>query len=204
MTTRIVLLISGTGSNARSLLDRLHESADTVDATVVAMGSDKDASGFSHAADYDVPTFQVPLNPGDDREAWGNRLIREIDRFDPDLVILSGFMRLVPPNVVAHYSPALWNTHPAFLPEFPGAHAVRDAMAAGVRETGASVIVVDNGVDTGPILAQRRVLVNPGDTEESVHERIKVVERELLFDLVAQAGSGELPIDIRESGPAHD
>lgn len=204
MTTRIVLLISGTGSNARSLLDSLHASAGAIDARVVAVGSDKDAPGFAHAAHYGLPTFHVPLNSGDDRDAWGERLIAEIDRFEPDLVILSGFMRLVPSNVVEHYSPALWNTHPAYLPEFPGAHAVADAMAAGVSETGASVIVVDNGVDTGPILAQRRVAINPGDTEESVHERIKVVERELLFDLVKKASSGELTIEMKESGPAHD
>ncbi len=204
MTTRIVLLISGAGSNARSLLDSLDSSVGTVDATIVAVGSDKDAPGFAHAAHYDLPTFQVPLNQGDDRDAWGERLIAEIDRFEPDLVILSGFMRLVPSNVVERYSPALWNTHPAFLPEFPGAHAVADAMAAGVSETGASVIVVDNGVDTGPILAQRRVAINPGDTEESVHERIKTVERELLFDLVSQVSAGELTIEKKESGTAHD
>jgi phosphoribosylglycinamide formyltransferase-1 len=204
VTTRIVLLISGTGSNARSLLDSLDSSAGTVDATVVAVGSDKDAPGLAHAAHYDLPTFQVPLNQGDDRDAWGERLIAEINRFEPDLVILSGFMRLVPSNVVERYSPALWNTHPAFLPEFPGAHAVADAMAAGVSETGASVIVVDNGVDTGPILAQRRVAINPGDTEESVHERIKTVERELLFDLVSQVSAGELTIEKKESGTAHD
>jgi phosphoribosylglycinamide formyltransferase-1 len=204
VTTRIVLLISGAGSNARSLLDSLDSSVGTVDATVVAVGSDKDAPGFAHAAHYDLPTFQVPLNQGDDRDAWGERLIAEIDRFEPDLVILSGFMRLVPSNVVERYSPALWNTHPAFLPEFPGAHAVADAMAAGVSETGASVIVVDNGVDTGPILAQRRVAINQGDTEEIVHERIKVVERELLFDLVRQASAGELTIEKKESGTAHD
>jgi phosphoribosylglycinamide formyltransferase-1 len=203
VTTRIVLLISGAGSNARSLLDSLDSSAGTIDATVVAVGSDKDAPGFAHAAHYDLPTFQVPLNQGDDRDAWGERLIAEINRFEPDLVILSGFMRLVPSNVVERYSPALWNTHPAFLPEFPGAHAVADAMAAGVSETGASVIVVDNGVDTGPILAQRRVAINPGDTEESVHERIKTVERELLFDLVSPVSAGELTIEMTESGTAH-
>ena len=204
MTTRIVLLISGTGSNARSLLDRLDQSGGTVDAAVVAVGSDKDAPGFAHAAHYGLPTFHVPLNSGDNRDAWGERLIAEIDQFEPDLVILSGFMRLVPSNVVERYSPALWNTHPAYLPEFPGAHAVADAMAAGVSETGASVIVVDNGVDTGPILARRRVPIHPGDTEDIVHERIKVVERELLFDLVDKASSGELTIEMTESGPVDD
>lgn len=194
MTTRIVLLISGAGSNARSLLDRLHEAPD-VDAQVVAMGSDKDAPGLSHAAHYDIPTFSVPLGAGEDRDEWGQRLIAEIDRFQPDLVILSGFMRLVPPAVVERYSPRLWNTHPAYLPEFPGAHAVRDAMEAGVSQTGASVIVVDNGVDTGPLLAQQRVPIEPGDTEDAVHERIKNVERDLLFDLVSRFSAGQLTTD---------
>lgn len=186
MTVRLVVLISGAGSNAADLLRRLDESRGRVDAEVVAMGSDVDAPGLSAASQRAIPTFQVPLDRGADRDAWGERLIEAIDAHTPDLVILSGFMRLVPSNVVNRYAPNLWNTHPAYLPEFPGAHAVRDAMAAGVNETGASVIVVDDGVDTGPILAQRRVAIHPGDTEDAVHERIKEVERELLFGLVEE------------------
>ena len=186
MTVRLVVLISGAGSNAADLLRRLDESRGRVDAEVVAMGSDVDAPGLSAASQREIPTFQVPLERGADRDAWGERLIEAIDAHTPDLVILSGFMRLVPSNVVNRYSPNLWNTHPAYLPEFPGAHAVRDAMAAGVNETGASVIVVDDGVDTGPILAQRRVAIHPGDTQDAVHERIKEVERELLFGLVEE------------------
>lgn len=186
MTVRLVVLISGAGSNAADLLRRLEESRGRVDAEVVAMGSDVDAPGLSAASQRGIPTFKVPLERGADRDAWGERLIEAIDAHTPDLVILSGFMRLVPSNVVNRYSPNLWNTHPAYLPEFPGAHAVRDAMAAGVNETGASVIVVDDGVDTGPILAQRRVAIHPGDTEDVVHERIKEVERELLFGLVEE------------------
>lgn len=186
MTARLVVLISGTGSNAADLLTRLGDSDNTVDAAVVAMGSDLDAPGLSFATERGIPTFVVPLDRGLEREVWGERLIAAIDAHSPDLVILSGFMRLLPANVVAHYAPNLWNTHPAYLPEFPGAHAVADAMAAGVSETGASVIAVDEGVDTGKILAQRRVSIVPGDTEASVHERIKVVERELLFNLVRE------------------
>ena len=186
MTARLVVLISGTGSNAADLLTRLTDPDNAVDAAVVAMGSDLDAPGLRFATERDIPTFVVPLERGAQREEWGERLITAIDAHSPDLVILSGFMRLLPANVVAHYSPNLWNTHPAYLPEFPGAHAVADAMAAGVTETGASVIAVDEGVDTGEILAQRRVAIVPGDTEESVHERIKVVERELLFQLVRE------------------
>jgi phosphoribosylglycinamide formyltransferase-1 len=186
VTARLVVLISGTGSNAADLLTRLGDPDNAVDAAVVAMGSDLDAPGLRFATERGIPTFVVPLDRGLEREEWGQRLIAAIDAYSPDLVILSGFMRLLPANVVAHYSPNLWNTHPAYLPEFPGAHAVADAMAAGVSETGASVIAVDEGVDTGEILAQRRVSIVPGDTEESVHERIKVVERELLFQLVRE------------------
>jgi len=186
VTARLVVLISGTGSNAADLLARLTDPDNAVDAAVVAMGSDLDAPGLRFATERDIPTFVVPLERGAQREEWGERLIAAIDAHSPDLVILSGFMRLLPANVVAHYAPNLWNTHPAYLPEFPGAHAVADAMAAGVSETGASVIAVDEGVDTGEILAQRRVSIVPGDTEASVHERIKVVERELLFQLVRE------------------
>jgi phosphoribosylglycinamide formyltransferase-1 len=106
--------------------------------------------------------------------------------YQPDVIILSGFMKLVPSTVVSQFFPRIINTHPAFLPEFPGAHAVRDALEAGVSQTGASVIVVDDGVDTGEVLAQRRVPVLPGDDETSLHERIKVVERELLLDVLRQ------------------
>lgn len=107
-----------------------------------------------------------------------------LESYTPDLIILSGFMRLLPPSLVARFTPRIINTHPAFLPEFPGAHGVRDALAAGVRETGASVIVVDDGVDTGEILAQERVPVLPEDDEESLHERVKIVERRLLLDVL--------------------
>jgi phosphoribosylglycinamide formyltransferase-1 len=103
---------------------------------------------------------------------------------EPDLIILSGFMKLLPPALVSRFSPRIINTHPAYLPEFPGAHAVRDALAAGATETGASVIVVDEGVDTGQILAQRRVPLEPGDDETVLHDRIKVVERELLLEVL--------------------
>ena len=103
-------------------------------------------------------------------------------------------MRLLPAALVADLSPRLINTHPAYLPEFPGAHGVRDALAAGVTETGASVIVVDDGVDTGPILAQERVPVLDGDTEHTLHERIKPVERRLLIDVVRRIATGELSL----------
>jgi phosphoribosylglycinamide formyltransferase-1 len=100
-------------------------------------------------------------------------------------------MKLLPPGVIARFGPRILNTHPAYLPEFPGAHGVTDALAAGVHQTGASVIVVDDGVDSGPILRRKRVPIHPGDTEALLHERIKVVERELLLDVLAQVISNQ-------------
>ncbi len=186
---RVVVLISGSGSNLRAFLDLCASGA--VDATVVAVGADVDASGLAHARQFGIPTFVEPFATGDDRDAWGSRLADRVASFEPDLVILSGFMRLMPSVFVRRFAPMLLNTHPAFLPEFPGAHAVRDAIAAGVTETGASVIVVDDGVDTGPILAQRRVPVLESDTEDSLHERIKNVERELLAEVVRDIAARE-------------
>jgi phosphoribosylglycinamide formyltransferase-1 len=138
-----------------------------------------------------IPTFVEPLERGVDRDAWGDRLADVVESCAPDLVILSGFMRVLPPTFVHRFAPMIINTHPSFLPEFPGAHAVRDASAAGVTETGASVIVVDDGVDTGPILAQRRVPVLDGDTETVLHDRIKIVERELLAEVVRDLAARE-------------
>lgn len=186
---RVVVLISGSGTNLRAFLDDCDSGA--VPARVVAVGSDVEASGLAHARQRDIPTFVEPLETGDDRNAWGERLSDRIAECKPDLVILSGFMRLLPPLVVRRFAPTLLNTHPAFLPEFPGAHAVRDALAAGVSETGASVIVVDDGVDTGPILAQERVPIFPDDTESTLHDRIKLSERRLLTDVVRDIATRE-------------
>lgn len=186
---RVVVLISGQGSNLRAFLDGC--ASGVIPAVVVAVGADADVSGLDHARRVGIPTFVEPFTAGDDRDDWGLRLADQIDSFRPDLVILSGFMRLVPAGFIHRFAPMLLNTHPAYLPEFPGAHAVRDAFAAGVRETGASVIVVDDGVDTGPILAQRRVPVMDGDSEASLHDRIKLVERELLAEVVRDIAARE-------------
>lgn len=191
---RLVVLISGGGSNLRALLEAAE--APHFPAHVVAVGADRPADGFEHAERFGVPTFDVSPTAFPDRVAWGEELLRQIQVWEPDLVILSGFMRLLPPGVVQALSPNILNTHPAYLPEFPGAHAVRDALAAGAGETGASVIVVDEGVDTGPVLAQRRVPVLPTDTESALHDRIKVVERQLLLDVVVGVATGR--IDLRE------
>lgn len=190
----LVVLISGGGSNLRALLEASEDAE--FPARVVAIGADRDADGFVHAEEFGIPTFSVALSNFVDRDAWGDALLEEIGIWTPDLVILSGFMKLLPSRVVNALAPRLLNTHPAYLPEFPGAHAVRDAIAAGVEETGASVIVVDNGVDSGPIVAQRRVPVLPGDTEATLHERIKPVERELLIQSILDIANGVVDLAV--------
>ncbi|WP_285115810.1 phosphoribosylglycinamide formyltransferase [Leifsonia sp. fls2-241-R2A-40a] len=189
----IVVLISGGGSNLRALLEASEDAE--FPARVVAVGADREADGLEHAERFGIPTFTVPYTSYPSREEWGDALLEQIRQWEPDLTILSGFMRLVPPRVVDALSPDLINTHPAYLPEFPGAHAVRDALAAGVTQTGASLIVVDNGVDAGPIISQERVEVLPGDTEASLHERIKPVERRLLIDAVLDIANGHIDLE---------
>lgn len=189
-----MVLISGGGSNLRALLEASQDAE--FPARVVAVGADRDADGFEHAEHYGIPTFSLAASNFADRESWGDALLEQIRVWQPDLVVLSGFMKLLPPRVVAALSPNLINTHPAYLPEFPGAHAVRDALAAGVTQTGASVIVVDNGVDSGSIISQQRVAIEPDDTESSLHERIKPVERELLMQAILDIANAH--IDLKE------
>ncbi len=188
----IAVLISGTGSNLRALLDAVSDPA--FPARVVVVGADRAAAGLAHAEADGIPTFVVPFREYATREEWGAALDAQLRAHAPDLVVLSGLMRLLPADVVEAWAPRLINTHPAYLPEFPGAHGVRDALAAGARQTGASVIVVDNGVDSGPILAQERVPILPGDTEQTLHERIKPVERRLLSEVVRRIATGELDL----------
>lgn len=196
----LVVLISGGGSNLRSLL----EASQDVEfpARIVAVGADRDAGGFEHAERFGIPTFAVALSSYPDRETWGDALLEQIEVWAPDLVILSGFMKLLPPRVISALSPNLINTHPAYLPEFPGAHGVRNALLAGVTQTGASIIVVDNGVDAGPIIVQQRVPVLVGDTEATLHERIKPVERELLIQTVLDLANGVISLqDLARENP---
>ena len=180
----VVVLISGSGSNLRALLDAAANPL--YPARILAVGADNPAAGLEHAELHGVPTFVVEPGRFATREAWADALLANIKHFDPDLVVLAGFMKILPPNFVAALSPNLINTHPSLLPDFKGAHAVRDALAAGATRTGVTIHVVDEGVDTGPHLAQAEVQILPGETEAALHERIKVVERELLIDVVKQ------------------
>lgn len=186
----VVVLISGSGSNLRALIDA--SAAPDYPARIVAVGADRDAAGLQHARDAAIPTFVVRPSEFPDREAWGRAFLAEVQRYEPGLTVSAGLMRILPAAFVHALAPRLVNTHPALLPAFPGAHAVRDALAAGVTETGVTVHVVDEGVDTGPVLRQATVPVAPGETEETVHERIKQVERPLLVQTVREIATGDL------------
>ncbi|MEN9288375.1 MAG: hypothetical protein RLZ88_1045 [Actinomycetota bacterium] len=180
----VVVLISGSGSNLRALL----EAADNplYPARILAVGSDVPAEGLAHADQFGIPTFVVNPRAFETREAWAEMLLANIGYFKPDLVVLAGFMKILPANFVRALSPNLINMHPSLLPNFPGAHAVRDALAAGATKTGATIHVVDEGVDTGPILAQRELEILPDETEAELHERIKTVERSLIVQTVRE------------------
>jgi phosphoribosylglycinamide formyltransferase 1 len=186
---RVVVLLSGTGSLCAALLAATDDPG--YPASVVAVGSDRDAEGLEHARRRGIATFTCSLRDHADRAAWDSALAAAIAEHRPDLVVSAGFMKIVGPAVLDAFGGRLVNTHPALLPAFPGAHAVRDALAAGVDVTGSTVHLVDAGVDTGPVLAQRQVPVLPGDDEARLHERIKTVERELLVDTVARLVTGE-------------
>jgi len=188
----VAVLISGTGSNLRALLEAA--AAPEFPARIIVVGADREAEGLAHAEAFGIPSFLVPWRQYTSRDEWGAELGDQLAIWNPDLIVLSGLMRLLPASLVERFAPHIINTHPAYLPEFPGAHGVRDALAAGVAQTGASVIVVDDGVDSGPVLAQERVPVLAGDDEHSLHERIKPVERRLLIDVVRRIATGELDL----------
>lgn len=193
---RLVVLASGTGTLLQALLDA--GGAGDYPAAVVGVVSDRpDIRALDRAARVGVPSAVVRLSDFAHRREWDAALTARVVQFAPDLVVLAGFMKLLGPDFLARFPDRVINTHPALLPAFPGAHAVRDALAAGVTTTGASVIRVDEGVDTGPVIAQVEVPVLAGDDEVRLHERIKVVERELLVRVVAECVVGR-DIDLAE------
>ncbi len=185
MTVRIVVLASGSGTLLQALMDACE--AGHVPAAIVAVGSDvPDATALERARAARIESFCVPLGDYPDRAAWNAALVERVASYRPDWVVSAGFMRVLGPAFVDAFPGRIVNTHPALLPAFPGAHAVRDALAYGVEVTGCTVHLVDHGVDTGPILAQRAVTVEPDDDEACLHERIKQHERQLLVETMTQ------------------
>ncbi len=179
---RVVVLISGTGT----LLQALIEAAADPDygVQIVAVGADRSGiAGLDRAMAAGVPTFVVPLEAGADRSAWDARLTAEVAAYAPDLVVSAGFLKLVGAEFLAAFGGRMINTHPALLPSFPGIHGPRDALAYGVKITGTTVFLVDAGVDTGVIIDQRAVPVVDDDTVDTLHERIKIAERDLLVEV---------------------
>ena len=185
MPGRLVVLVSGTGTNLQALLDACADP--TYGAQVVAVGADrKDIEGLARAERAGVPTFVVRVPDFPDRAAWDRALAEAVAEHDPDLIVLAGFMKLVGTTFLDRFGERTVNTHPALSPAFPGMHGPRDALAYGVKVTGCTLFIVDDGVDTGPIVAQRAVEVLDDDDETTLHERIKVAEREMLVDLVGR------------------
>lgn len=192
----IVLLASGAGTLAQSVIDST--SAADRPYRIVGLVSDRDCDAVARAECAGLPTTVV--RPGDhgDRAGWDAALRDAVAAYAPDWVVSAGFMRILGAAFLAEFEGRVVNTHPALLPSFPGAHAVRDALAYGVTVTGCTVHLVDSGVDTGPVIAQRAVDVLPDDTEAGLHERIKVVEREMLVDVLEAAARGRLHIEGRK------
>jgi phosphoribosylglycinamide formyltransferase-1 len=178
---RLVVLASGTGSLLASLLEA---AVGEYPARVVAVGADRACTALEIAAAASVPTYTVRLGDHPDRDAWDKAITDATAAHEPDLVVSAGFMKILGPQFLSRFLGRIVNTHPALLPAFPGAHAVAEALDYGVKVTGCSVHLVDAGTDTGPILAQQPVPVLDDDDEATLHERIKVVERRLLVDVL--------------------
>lgn len=200
---RIVVLVSGTGSNLQSVIDAVKEGK--LDVDIAAVGADRPGTcGVERSAAAGIPTFVVDFKAYPDRAAWNAALTEAVAAYQPDVVVSSGFMRIVSADFIDAFGGKYLNTHPALLPSFPGAHGVRDALAYGVKVTGCTVHWADAGVDTGPIIAQEAVAIADGESEESLHERIKVVERRLLVStlasLAAEQGSPTGQGSLTEQG----
>lgn len=188
----MVVLVSGSGTNLQALIDAAGDAAYGV--RIAAVGADRNGIAALHRAGAaGIPTFVCRVQDFTTRPEWDAALAERIGDHQPAFVVSAGFMKLLGPHVLSRWT--VLNTHPALLPSFPGAHAVRDALAAGATESGCTVHVVDAGIDTGPVLAQTAVPVVPGDTEESLHERIKTVERVLLVEYVGRAAREGLVVE---------
>jgi phosphoribosylglycinamide formyltransferase-1 len=188
---RVVVLVSGSGTLLQALLDAAAEPG--YPAEVVAVGADRDGiEGLARAQRAGVPICVERIRAHADRAAWNGALTAAVAAHRPDLVVSAGFMKILGPGFLGEIGCPMLNTHPALLPAFPGAHPVADTLAYGVKVTGATVHLVDDGVDSGPVLAQSAVPVLPGDTVAALHERIKIEERRLLVgtvDALARQGA---------------
>jgi phosphoribosylglycinamide formyltransferase-1 len=193
---RVVVLVSGSGTNLQALLDATDDPA--YGATVVAVGADRGGiEGLARAERAGVPTFWHRVADFDSRADWDARFTDDVAAYDPDLVVLAGFMKLFGAAYLARFGGRTLNTHPALSPSFPGMQGPADALAYGVKVTGCTLFVVDAGVDTGPIVAQVAVPVVEDDTAESLHERIKVEERRMLVDAVGRIAREGFTVDGR-------
>jgi phosphoribosylglycinamide formyltransferase-1 len=185
MRARLVVLVSGEGTNLQALIDACRD--EDYGAQVVAVGADRAGiNALARAERAGIPTFTVRLADYPGREEWDAALASACAAYAPDLVVLAGFMKLVGKTFLDAFGGRCVNTHPALLPSFPGTHGVRDALAHGVKVTGCTVLLVDDGVDAGPIVAQASVPVAEDDDEDTLHERIKVAERALLVSTVGR------------------
>ncbi|MEV7972539.1 phosphoribosylglycinamide formyltransferase [Cellulomonas sp. NPDC089187] len=192
----LVVLISGTGSNLAALIAAQQDQA--YPARVVGVVSDRaDAGGLGIAREAGIPTAVVAPADFPDRDAWNRGMADAVAVFGPDLVVSAGFMRILGAPVLERWPNRVVNTHPALLPSFPGAHAVRDALAYGAKVTGSTLHVVDAGTDTGPVIAQVAVPVEQGEDEATLHERIKVAERVMLVEWVGRIAAGGLTVEGR-------
>ncbi len=181
---RVAVLASGTGSLLQAILNAQDNSY-----VVVGVFADKPCEAIDQArrhipAPQTVQVVDFSLFGQARRPQWNSLLADSVAASSPDVVVSAGFMRILGAEFLDRFGGRTINTHPALLPNFPGAHAVRDALAAGVKVTGTTVHYVDAGVDTGPVIEQREVPVYPGDDESTLHERIKTVEREMIVDVL--------------------
>jgi phosphoribosylglycinamide formyltransferase-1 len=196
LPARLVVLASGSGTTLQALLDAGRDEA--YGARVVAVGSDKPQSrALQRARDAQVPALAVALEDSADRAQWNLDLADAVAAHEPDLVVLAGFMRILAPGFLSRFPQRVVNTHPALLPSFPGAHAVADALAYGVRVSGVTVHLVDEGVDTGPVVAQAAVPVLDGDDEDALQRRIQEVERPLYVEAVGRLARGGWTVEGR-------
>jgi phosphoribosylglycinamide formyltransferase-1 len=193
----VVVLVSGAGTNLQALIDACSDPG--FGAVVVAVGADRDGiEGLARAERAGVPTFVRRLRDFDTRADWDRALTDAVAEHAPDVVVLAGFMKLVGPVFLDRFAGRVVNTHPALCPAFPGTSGPEDALAYGVKVTGATLFVVDAGVDTGPIVAQVAVPVEDDDTAASLHERIKVAERTMLVDAVGRMAREGFTVDGRQ------